>query len=343
MATEPGVQEGATGAVTKPKQGRVPWRKLFKLASIAALVLSVVLGVAALLAQRRYARDREELGRTAKYVNRNGQKIRYDLSGQEHPGPTIVMLSGFVACLEQWHAAKEALSQSAPVLTYDRGGYGLSDPPSAFDAKAQADELSDVARLTGAKLPLVVVGFSSSAFIARAFARQHPEQLGGLVFLDPTAPEDILGGSKRDHYDRRVLYERVPLVTMTKRLLGARSPVAGGGAIPTAAEERAAKILNFSSHWWAAYKEGAAMVESAEAAQLDWKQVKGPITLLSLAKADGPRHQLDLRFAEVSGATLLNPVGFNHGQVHSDPAFLPQLTGAVMGVVNKVRSQPNAR
>lgn len=323
------------------------WRRALRLLGWLALGTFVLLAGAAALAQRRRAQDRAEISATASYFDRHGQKIRYRLEGQGNPGPTIVLLSGFVGALEQWEPAQRAMMNSAPVLTYDRGGYGLSDPPSAFDADAQAEELADLATLKGVKLPLVVVGYSSSALTARAFARRHPDLLGGLVLLDPTNPEQILAVSTRDVYARRVLYERVPLVTMVKRFLGLRSAAHAGTAVPTPAEERAAKILNFPSHWWAGYQEGAAMVASAKEAELDFTKLKAPITLLSVASDEGSpelkeQFRLYQHFAAVSGARFINPKGFDHSQVHGDVSFLPHIAEAIGDVVAKVRAETPA-
>jgi pimeloyl-ACP methyl ester carboxylesterase len=246
--------------------------------------------------------------------------------------------------LEQWSEVQQALTNLTPVLTYDRGGYGLSDPPPANDADAQADELADLATLKAIKLPLVVVGFSSSALIARAFAKRHAALLGGLMLLDPTNPEQIIGVSYKDLYARRVLYERVPLLTLAKRVIGLQSEIGQRGAVPTPAELRAGQILNFPSHWWAGYLEGKEVGKSAEEAQVDWKNLHIPITVLSVAHATGDaegreRYRLHVRFVQATGAEFINPSGYTHDQVHHDNAFVPEIVRAVAGTVSRVRAQ----
>lgn len=320
------------------------WRKAAKLIGIGALLGSVALGTSALIAQRKCARARAHIASTATFFDRQGQKIRYDLKGEANAGPTVVLLSGFVGSLEQWHDVQQAIMRVAPVLTYDRGGYGLSDPPPAADAAAQADELADLAAAKSVKLPLVVVGFSSSALIARAFAQRHAALLGGLVFLDPTDPEHVLGVSSQDVYARRVMYERVSLVTLAKRLIGFQSGIGQRGAVATPAELRAAQILNFPSHWWAGYREGAVMEASAYQAHVDWQRLHVPVTVLSVgdptasarAKWSYGIHQ---RLAEASGAEFVHPNGFTHSQVHHDTAFVPHIEQAVTGVVQRARAQ----
>jgi len=320
-----------------------------KLARGALFVLAfvtIVLGLAAITAARHRARDRGELSANpgGSYFDSRGRRIRYYLAGEEQPGPTVVMLSGFTGALEQWHEAQDLIARFAPVLTYDRGGYGLSDPPAGYDADAQADELADLSQMSRIKRPLVVVGFSSSALIARAFARRHPDLLGALVFLDPTNPEQVADLSGRALYDRRVLYERVPLSMMLKRFFYALpDPTTSPSGPASPADVRACKILNFPSHWWVAYLEGSVMGDSAHQAMLDWSKLKVPIILLAVARPDGPpevreRYRLYQKLVADSGAELMNPLGFNHNQVHGDPAFLPYIVNAVETAVKQSRS-----
>lgn len=323
-------------------------RQAAKLVGIVGLVGSVALGVSGLIAKRRCDSARAQIAATATFFDRDGQKIRYDLQGEGNPGPTIVLLSGFVGSLEQWNEVQPALTGVAPVLTYDRGGYGLSDPPPGADAVAQADELADLAGAKSVKLPLVVVGFSSSAFIARAFAQRHAPLLGGLVFLDATDPEHVLAGSREDSYRRHVIYERVPFITLAKRLVGFQSGVGERGAVATPAELRAAQLLNFPSHWWAGYREGAAIQESARQAHVDWQKLHVPVTVVSLADPAGSEvsrraYRLHARLAEESGGEFVHPSGFGHSAVHHDDAFVPHIVSAVAGVVQRVRSSPGSR
>lgn len=346
------MERGTPEISTKNTVQQGPWRsrlrKAAKLVGIGTLLGSVGLGTAALIAKRRCDRARAEIAATATFFDRHGQKIRYDLKGEANAGPTVVLLSGFVGSLEQWHELQQAIIGIAPTLTYDRGGYGLSDPPPAADAAGQADELADLAAAKSVKLPLVVVGFSSSAFIARAFAQRHAQLVGGLVFLDPTDPEQILGVSGEDAYRRRVIYERVPLVTLAKRWMGFQSGIGQRGAVATPAELRAAQILNFPSHWWAGYREGAVMEESASAARVvDWQKLHVPVAVVSAAdptESDKAKLAYDLhkRLAQASGGEFVNPSGFSHSAVHHDDAFVPHIVGAVRGVVERARAKAAA-
>ncbi|MEO8902992.1 MAG: alpha/beta hydrolase [Polyangiaceae bacterium] len=326
------------------------WRKLLRFSLFGGLLALFALVAAATLSYRRQSRERAEMMVEATFFDHHGKKIRYVLTGTDKPGPTIVILSGMVASLEQWDDVQPVLSQVAPVLTYDRGGYGLSDEPVAYDADSQAEELADLATMKAVKLPLVVVAFSSSALIARAFTRLHPELLGGLVFLDPNNPEQIIGSTLRETYKRRTLYERRALSTLIQRFLGLRSAAAEvTAAHPTPAQYRASQILSFTSHWEATLGEGRAIAQSAQESLLDWKKVKAPITLLSVSNGSASgetkrRDELYRQFVAVSGARFVNPSGFSHDQIPSDPQLRPYIVEAITSVVNETRAKarPNA-
>jgi pimeloyl-ACP methyl ester carboxylesterase len=325
------------------------WKVLRRALALTVAAGLVVLSIKGFRAQRQRVRDRAELSAQSTFFNHDGRRIRYRLEGEGNLGPTVVVISGFMAALEQWDDTQEAIAGIAPVLTYDRGGYGLSDPPTGYDADAQADELADLASLKGVKQPLVVVGFSSSALIACAFTRRHPELLGGLLLLDPTNPEHLAGTSGQDRYARRVLYERGPVLMAVKLLLGVAS-ISPSSVSPTPAELRSAKILNFPSHWWSAYREGSVIGKSANEAELDWSRVKAPITLMSVASANGPHEVQDRdrpyhRVLEAPGARFVKATGFTHEQIWR-PEFIPYIVEAVSGLVEKVRADhglPNSR
>jgi len=150
----------------------------------------VLLVGCSLLEQALEVRDRAELGASETFCTVAGKKVRYRLEGAEHSGPTVVLLNGLNACLEQWAWVQRGLSADSRVLTYDRGATGLSDWSDAHDADRQASELAGVLEATGTKDGFVIVGYSSSTFLARLFVARYPQLVKGLVFIDPATLEE---------------------------------------------------------------------------------------------------------------------------------------------------------
>ena len=312
------------------------------LARRAALLFVIGLALDLGIQAFRQAREHQALSRSATFVNDDGRRIRYLLRGGAQPGPTVVLISGFSSGLEQWDELQEHLRAHAPVLAYDRGGLGLSDPGLGYDADAQADELARLAKLAKLKLPLVLLGYSSSAFTARAFARRHPELLGGIVLLDPTLPDDILGKTWGETYARRVQYERSPLLAAFKAAIGFMRPKKLPPGAPPA-QKHVGVIMGWRSHWWAAYREGRQIARSAQESELDWSKLNVPVALLSVAQEHGTpetkrRFLAHRAMAEAAGATFVNRPGWRHDQIVHEPAFLRELAGVVASVSMRARS-----
>ncbi|MCV2350954.1 alpha/beta fold hydrolase [Paucibacter sp. Y2R2-4] len=143
--------------------------------SIAALLLSS-LSVAA-LAQAPAAPNEE-------MVDIGGRKLHAIRMGQG--AATVVFESGFSMDLSAWRRVAPQLAPRAKVLVYSRAGYGQSDAsPAPVSLQQSGRDLS--ALLLAAQLPppYVLVGHSYGAFLIRDFASRHPEQIAGLVFVDP--------------------------------------------------------------------------------------------------------------------------------------------------------------
>jgi pimeloyl-ACP methyl ester carboxylesterase len=192
------------------------------------------------------------------------------------------------------------------------------------------------------KLPLVLVAYSSSALMARAFARSHPDLLAGLVFLDPTMPAEIIGLSGRARYDLWVIFERNPLSTVMKTALGWRrlkgTLFPSDDAPTTRAELQAAEILDMTSHWWATAQEGAAISRSAEQAHVDWSTNRVPVTVVSTSPEEGTARsreafRLRRRMAEESHGRFEHRPGWSHDQISRDPAILADLVEIIGQVV----------
>jgi protein-S-isoprenylcysteine O-methyltransferase Ste14/pimeloyl-ACP methyl ester carboxylesterase len=81
--------------------------------------------------------------------------------------------------------ARERLSSRTTVCSYDRSGMGWSDPAtgpvSTGDLVRDLAVLQDRAKLRG---PYVIVASSIGGLTAELFARQFPERVAGLVFVD---------------------------------------------------------------------------------------------------------------------------------------------------------------
>jgi pimeloyl-ACP methyl ester carboxylesterase len=99
--------------------------------------------------------------------------------------PTVIFeSSGFGGALSS-RAAREEVSAHTRVCSYDRMGMGWSDPgPSVISAGLLVDDLERLIRQAGLRPPFILVPASIGGLTAELFARRHPDQVAGLVFVD---------------------------------------------------------------------------------------------------------------------------------------------------------------
>ncbi|MCC2955849.1 alpha/beta hydrolase [Massilia sp. IC2-477] len=117
--------------------------------------------------------------------------LRFSRSGQG--SPTIVMLSGAGGPLENWHKLYPGIEALGTVVTYDRPGVGGSARPrDAQMGTTVVLQLRALLREIDAKPPFLLVGHSFGGLHANLFARVYPEETCGVLFLEATAPDDVL-------------------------------------------------------------------------------------------------------------------------------------------------------
>jgi pimeloyl-ACP methyl ester carboxylesterase len=117
---------------------------------------------------------------------------------QDGSGPfTVVFEAGFASDLSVWRKVMPDTAKQARVLAYSRAGTGQSPARAApVGLEQSAAEFAQMLAAAGAKPPYILVGHSYGAFMIRHFAARHPEQVAGLVFVDP-ADEGLEAALKR--------------------------------------------------------------------------------------------------------------------------------------------------
>jgi pimeloyl-ACP methyl ester carboxylesterase len=111
----------------------------------------------------------------------------HDIRGNGRP--TVVLASGFAMPRSTWKAVADNLSQDFTVFTFDRPGYGRQpDTDRPRDPCTIATETRQALRSAGLLPPYLLVGHSLGGLHQYAFARLYPQEVSGLVLLDPTHP-----------------------------------------------------------------------------------------------------------------------------------------------------------
>lgn len=119
----------------------------------------------------------------------DGRSVFLEMSGSG--GPTIVFLPGAGLVGLDFLKVRERAAALSTSLIYDRCGTGWSeDTPLPRSAAAVARELRAVLQKADAPGPYLLVGHSLGAFYARRYAQLFPDEVAGLLLLDP-GHEDI--------------------------------------------------------------------------------------------------------------------------------------------------------
>lgn len=103
--------------------------------------------------------------------------------------PVVVFQSGLGDGLGVWSAVQAGLPKDITSIAFSRAGYGRS---AARDGEhspcAAAAELRTGLRQAGLAPPYVLVGHSLGGLYQFAFARLYPEDVAGIVLVEPTHP-----------------------------------------------------------------------------------------------------------------------------------------------------------
>jgi pimeloyl-ACP methyl ester carboxylesterase len=228
-------------------------RLLLAICAAASLVIIAAFLLEYVLEQRAAARLMQ--GQT--FARVADATIRYRLRGTEHPGALIVFLTGLAGTLEQEDALQKQVSSAVPSLAYDRAGYGFSHQSSAHDAEGQAAELAGLLDALRIQKPVVLVGYSSSAPVARVFAARYPDKTAALYLIEPWMPELEVAMPKysaRHYYARRAVQNFLLATFGVWRITGAdlqdptMDPASLSGRVSAEANLR-------RSHHWAVLAE----------------------------------------------------------------------------------------
>jgi pimeloyl-ACP methyl ester carboxylesterase len=108
--------------------------------------------------------------------------------------PAVVIDGGIGALCGEYRALQDRLATATTVVAYDRAGYGASEGgPLPRDSGREAEELRALLAALGIPGPYVLVGHSLGGLNAQVFAARHPDEVAGLVLLDPPPRSFILG------------------------------------------------------------------------------------------------------------------------------------------------------
>lgn len=166
------------------------WGKRIALGLLALLLAITLLG-AGYEALSRYQATTGYPPRGKLVEIGDGRRIHLDCRGRG--APTVVFESGFdnFGSLS-WTRVHDAVARDTRACAYDRAGIMWSDPKNApQDGKAIAKDLHTALSVAGERAPFVLVGHSFGGPLSVIHVGQYPDQIAGLVLVDPGHPNQI--------------------------------------------------------------------------------------------------------------------------------------------------------
>jgi len=152
-------------------------------------VIAAVVGTAAIFLATR--------GQVFSHVTANGPSLRVFETGQGTS--TVVFEAGAGGPLETWCRVQGAVAEFARTISYDRAGNGLSSKGATpRDGRNVAVELHAALQSAGVPPPYVLVGHSLGGPYIRVFAGMYPDEVAGLVLVDPTQEDLVAWAKARD-------------------------------------------------------------------------------------------------------------------------------------------------
>jgi pimeloyl-ACP methyl ester carboxylesterase len=132
-------------------------------------------------------------------VDVGGHGLQLLVGGQG--SPAVVFEGGFGTGIASWSSVQKDVAAFTQTVSYDRAGLGQSDPgPKPRSAKQIATELHAALQKSGVKPPYVMVGHSFGGIYVRVFADMYPNEVVGMVLIDPSQESfnDWLGKNQPD-------------------------------------------------------------------------------------------------------------------------------------------------
>ncbi len=118
----------------------------------------------------------------------NGRRMHLVCTGAGEP--PVILEGPQTGISALWIPVQSGVTAFAEVCSYDRAGFGFSDPGPLPRTSAEiAMELHDLLASASIKPPYILVGASAGGFHVRVYAGKYPNDVAGVVLVDSSHPD----------------------------------------------------------------------------------------------------------------------------------------------------------
>ncbi len=121
-------------------------------------------------------------------VSVDGHRMHLVCTG--HGEPPVILEAPFTGLSAAWAPVQSTVSRFTRVCSYDRAGYGWSEPgPQPRTSERIATELHSLLAAAQVHSPYLLVGASAGGFHVRVFAGHFPAEVAAMVLVDSSHPD----------------------------------------------------------------------------------------------------------------------------------------------------------
>jgi pimeloyl-ACP methyl ester carboxylesterase len=120
-------------------------------------------------------------------VDIGGRKLHLVCMGSG--SPTVVFESGAAEGFYTWWNLQQLLRDEMRTCSYDRAGFGWSDPPPARSVAGYVEDLHTLLEKAGEKPPFLLVGHSFGGTVVQRYYWKYPKDVAAIIGLDPSNAE----------------------------------------------------------------------------------------------------------------------------------------------------------
>ncbi len=206
--------------------------------NVSLVILSAVIAVPASGFLYQFVgahRDRRRYTARGRWVEiERGQKLYVVEKGSG--GPAVIFEAGIAATNLNWCHIQTQVSNFTATASYDRTGLGWSSPCRTLRTPGNiSSELHTMLESAGLKPPYILVGHSFGGLVMRRYAVMYPEEVAGVVLVDPMRCEEWppLNPDKQFMIDRgkKLSGYAVPIALFGLARLAVSSALCGSGRL----------------------------------------------------------------------------------------------------------------